>query len=41
MPSTPALDDVFEYLEMAGKLEAKDRIEAATKVYYFVTRTMK
>ena len=34
MSSTPALDDVFEYLEMAGKLEVKDRIEAATKARY-------
>ena len=36
MPSNSALDDVFEYLEMAGKLEAKDRIEAATKACDFV-----
>ena len=34
MSSTPALDDVFEYLKMAGKLEVKDRIEAATKARY-------
>jgi len=30
--SSAALDDVFEFLDIAGKMEEKDRIEAATKV---------
>lgn len=36
--SASALDDVFEFLTLATKLEGKNRIEAATKVNLFNTR---